>query len=191
VDGKILLRDVVDLEATLGGGGGPDGAAMEAEEEEEAAPAAKVEAKPAKAAEAAPKPEKKKAKDAEPEAEATPAPEELDEEDEANLSLAAMEAQLKPQVLEAFDAIAKHYKKLQKTHEERLQAALVRQEEAQQDLNEAVISLRRLTTLDINTVSVPPNLSSAMAPSVEDAVGQARTEHPLVREADIELKDRD
>ncbi len=130
VDGKILLRDVVDLEATLGGGGGPDGAALEGVEEEEAAAAApppKVEAKPAKAEAPAPvKAEKKKAKDAgEAEAEAAPAPEELDEEDEANLSLAAMEAQLKPQVLEAFDAIAKHYKKLQKTHEERLQAALV------------------------------------------------------------------
>jgi RNA polymerase primary sigma factor len=131
VDGKILLRDVVDLEATLGGGAGPDNAALEGVEEEEAAAAAapppKVEAKPAKAEAPAPvKVEKKKAKDgAEPEAEAAPAPEELDEEDEANLSLAAMEAQLKPQVLEAFDAIAKHYKKLQKTHEERLQAALV------------------------------------------------------------------
>ncbi|WP_374468405.1 RNA polymerase sigma factor region1.1 domain-containing protein, partial [Ferrovibrio sp.] len=131
VDGKILLRDVVDLEATLGGGGGPDNAALEGVEEEEAAAAAppppKVEAKPAKVEAPAPvKAEKKKAKDAaEPEAEAAPAPEEMDEEDEANLSLAAMEAQLKPQVLEAFDAIAKHYKKLQKTHEERLQAALV------------------------------------------------------------------
>src|SRR3546814_20120883 len=39
-----------------------------------------------------------------------------------------MEAQLKPQVLDAFDAIAKHYKKLQKTQEERLQAALVHQD---------------------------------------------------------------
>src|SRR5690606_15431164 len=72
----------------------------------------------------APKAEKK-AKAAEPAAEAAPPQEEMDEDDEANLSLAAMEAQLKPQVLEAFDAIAKHYKKLQKTQEERLQAALV------------------------------------------------------------------
>lgn len=133
VDGKILLRDVVDLEATLGGNaGGPDNAALDSEEAEEAAEEAtalapKAEAKPAKPAVAAPAPvkvEKKKAKDGEPEAEAAPVPEEPDEEDEANLSLAAMEAQLKPQVLEAFDAIAKHYKKLQKTQEERLQAAL-------------------------------------------------------------------
>lgn len=135
VDGKILLRDVVDLEATLGGNaGGPDNAALDNEEAEEAAdevaaPAPKAEAKPVKPAAPAVAPapvkvEKKKAKDAEPDADAAPQPEEPDEEDEANLSLAAMEAQLKPQVLEAFDAIAKHYKKLQKTQEERLQAAL-------------------------------------------------------------------
>ncbi len=71
----------------------------------------------------------------------------------------------------------------QQQAEERLQAALVREADAQQDLNEAVISLRRLAGLDIASVSVPPNLASAMAPNVEDAIGQARTEHPLVREA--------
>jgi len=150
VEGRLLLRDVVDLEATMGGG--PDNNALDEEEElvkaeeaaeKEAAAAAlaaakdpagkKADAKPeaapaAQAAQAAPKP----AKTAKPDAKAgdaapgdAPAPEEIDEDDEANLSLAAMEAQLKPRVLEAFDAIAKHYKKLQKTQEERLQAALV------------------------------------------------------------------
>ncbi|WP_341701844.1 RNA polymerase sigma factor RpoD [Ferrovibrio sp.] len=133
VDGRILLRDVVDLEATMGGGAGPE-PGMEGDEDEDADPSAapaapKVEARPAKPEAAPVKAEKKvKAKDAEAEAEAPAAPEELDEEDEANLSLAAMEAQLKPQVLEALDAIAKHYKKLQKTQEERLQAALVHQD---------------------------------------------------------------
>ena len=138
VEGKLLLRDVVDLEATMGGG--PDNSALDEEEElakaEEAAekeaaekdPAAKKpEAKPEPAPAA--KPAKAAKPDAKPgdapAADGAPAPEELDEDDEANLSLAAMEAQLKPRVLEAFDAIAKHYKKLQKTQEERLQAALV------------------------------------------------------------------
>jgi adhesin transport system outer membrane protein len=32
-------------------------------------------------------------------------------------------------------------------------------------------------------VTVPPNLAAALPANVEDAVGQARTEHPLVREA--------
>ena len=67
--------------------------------------------------------------------------------------------------------------------EERLQSALVRQEEAQEDLNNATIILRRYTGLDISVVSVPPNLASAMPPTVDEAVGLARTEHPLVREA--------
>jgi adhesin transport system outer membrane protein len=67
--------------------------------------------------------------------------------------------------------------------EERLQSALVRQEEAQLSLDEANITLRRLTGLDITQVVVPPNLASAMPAGLEQAVGRARTEHPLVREA--------
>lgn len=67
--------------------------------------------------------------------------------------------------------------------EERLQSALVRQEEASQDLDAAVITLRRLTGLDIRDVTVPPNLASAMAPSLDAAVGLTRTNNPLVREA--------
>ncbi|MBS4048592.1 MAG: RNA polymerase sigma factor RpoD [Alphaproteobacteria bacterium] len=141
VDGKILLRDVVDLEATLGGGAEEAAGLAEGEEGEDGAEPKipepklpvkldlKLDAKSAKvlaeATGAVPKLEKKKLEGAAGEGEMVTTPEELDEEDEANLSLAAMEAQLKPQVLEAFDAIAKHYKKLQKTQEERLQAALV------------------------------------------------------------------
>ena len=67
--------------------------------------------------------------------------------------------------------------------EERLQSALVRREEAQQSLNEANITLRRLTGLDISQVTVPPNLASALPANLSEAVGQARNEHPLVREA--------
>ncbi|MXP41608.1 agglutination protein [Altererythrobacter soli] len=67
--------------------------------------------------------------------------------------------------------------------EERLQSALVRREEARQGLNEATIALRRLTGLEIGQVTLPPNLASALSPSLADAVGQARNQHPLVREA--------
>jgi outer membrane protein, adhesin transport system len=67
--------------------------------------------------------------------------------------------------------------------EERLQAALVRQTEAQQALNEATINLQRLTGLDIGQVVLPPNLASALPPNLDQAVGMARTQHPRVREA--------
>jgi adhesin transport system outer membrane protein len=67
--------------------------------------------------------------------------------------------------------------------EERLQSSLVRREEAQQGLNEANIALRRLTGLDISQVTLPPNLASALPANLSEAVGQARNQHPLVREA--------
>jgi RNA polymerase primary sigma factor len=54
------------------------------------------------------------------------APDGLDEEDdlENSLSLAAMEAELKPKVLETFDAIATNYKKLRKLQDEHVERKL-------------------------------------------------------------------
>ncbi|WP_428247607.1 RNA polymerase sigma factor RpoD [Ferrovibrio sp.] len=157
VEGRLLLRDVVDLEATMGGGVPESG--LEEEEEAAAAEAAgqpsKLDPKPLAKPETAPKlvvkAEAPKAAGLPGGApvgpDGAPAPEEMDEDDEANLSLAAMEAQLKPQVLEAFDAIAKHYKKLQKTQEERLQSALAheaidpKREKAYQKLTHEMVRL--------------------------------------------------
>ncbi|MDP4023947.1 RNA polymerase sigma factor RpoD [Methylobacterium sp. NEAU 140] len=89
VEGKVLLRDIIDLEATYAG---PDGKnAPQLAEGEEAA----------EDGEAAP-------------------PEGGDEEDdlENNVSLAAMEAEIKPRVLETFDSIAANYRKLRKLQTE-------------------------------------------------------------------------
>ena len=52
-----------------------------------------------------------------------------DDADETSLSLAAMEARLKPEVLELFDEIAKAYKKLNKLHEQRMAAAASKDED--------------------------------------------------------------
>ncbi|WP_324829184.1 TolC family protein [Qipengyuania zhejiangensis] len=71
--------------------------------------------------------------------------------------------------------------------EERLEAARVQQEEATLGLQNAYISLRRLTGLDISGAVVPPNLASAMQPDLETAVGMARTRNPLVREAQADV----
>src|SRR5581483_4651196 len=51
-----------------------------------------------------------------------------DSEEEASISLSAMEAALKPQVLQTFDTIAKTYKKLHKLQEQRLETMLKGQE---------------------------------------------------------------
>jgi len=95
-DGKMLLRDVIDLDATYGN------SAFEADNANGAA-------------------EAEGNGEAEPEGEEIAAEgEESDEE--ASISLSAMEATLKPQVLETFDTIARTYKKLHKVQEQRLEA---------------------------------------------------------------------
>ncbi|MEQ9151789.1 MAG: RNA polymerase sigma factor RpoD, partial [Parvibaculum sp.] len=95
-EGKILLRDIIDLDATFAG---PD--------------AKKVDhSQAALAGEAPPRVE--------------PEEEEVDEdgEDDNSMSLAAMEAELKPKVLETFDTIAGDYKKLRKLQDQKVELAL-------------------------------------------------------------------
>ncbi|UVC07000.1 RNA polymerase sigma factor RpoD [Rhizobium sp. TH2] len=50
--------------------------------------------------------------------------EEEEDEDESNLSLAAMEAELRPQVMETLDQIAETYKKLRKLQDQQVEARL-------------------------------------------------------------------
>lgn len=71
----------------------------------------------------------------------------------------------------------------QQQAEERLQAALVRNAEAEESLQNAKITLRALTGLDVDQVLLPPQLTSALPGSVGEAVGLARTNNPRVREA--------
>jgi len=116
-DDKMLLRDIIDLDATNGG----------TPEDNSAKPALTGDAVAAVAAPAPAPAAPEKAKRKLDDEEDTPAPEPVadddeDEGEEAGLSLAAMELKLKPQTLETFDAIAKVYKKLNKHQEERLEA---------------------------------------------------------------------
>ena len=106
---QILLRDVIDLDATHSGGPGEDNSANGG------ANAKKAEDEKKKA-------EETKRKNAAADGDAANDDDDDDDaEDEgANLSLAAMEAKLKPEVLELFDTIDKSYKKLRKLQEQRL-----------------------------------------------------------------------
>ena len=119
-EGKILLRDIIDLEATYQGPDAkqvpsqplPEGLNGGGEANGQAAPQAGPQAQPARKGE---------------EEEAEPEPEEFedDEDDlENSLSLAAMEAELKPQVLETFDLVATNYKKLRKLQDQVVERAL-------------------------------------------------------------------
>jgi RNA polymerase primary sigma factor len=101
---KILLRDIIDLEATY-----------EGPEAKNAPPPMPV---PQEAPAPAPAPANGADGDGEPRAEG-----EMDDEDdfENAMSLAAMEAELKPKVLETFDNIAAAYKKLRKLQDKRVE----------------------------------------------------------------------
>lgn len=71
--------------------------------------------------------------------------------------------------------------------EERLQSALVLRAEADEDLANAQIALRRLTGLDVNQVVLPPDLRGRLPLSKDDAIGLARVANPLVREAQADV----
>ena len=106
----ILLRDVIDLEATFGDQLGEDG---------ETTPVV-----PAVGGVAETKTEEQKQ---ELDADGNPITGDDDDDDDdeqANMSLAAMEAALKPQVLEALDIIADDYVKLSEMQDSRISATL-------------------------------------------------------------------
>jgi RNA polymerase primary sigma factor len=105
--GRMLLRDIIDLDATYGSG--PAGELSE--EELEAGPAEEVVAEGEPGAEGEGEPENPEAPEAEGEGE---------EGEDNSISLAAMELELMPMVLETFEAISETHKKLEKVQKDRL-----------------------------------------------------------------------
>ncbi|MDF2813048.1 MAG: polymerase sigma factor RpoD, partial [Microvirga sp.] len=128
VEGRVLLRDIIDLEATYAG---PEGkGAPRIDGEPGAEPAAEGEI-----------------------AEGETPPEDLDDDDmENNVSLSAMESELKPRVLETFDSIADNYKKLR-----RLQVEHVEQRMQNKQLTPA--QERKYKTLKSDIVTSVKSLS--------------------------------
>ncbi|HUW73420.1 MAG TPA: RNA polymerase sigma factor RpoD [Methyloceanibacter sp.] len=108
-EGKILLRDIIDLEATYQG---PD--------------AKQVPSQPLPGEEPEKKEGEEEAKDEKAEGEEEEKEDDYDDDDdmENSLSLAAMEAELKPQVLETFDLVATNYKKLRRLQDQLVEKAM-------------------------------------------------------------------
>ncbi len=158
-EGKILLRDIIDLEATYDGPdkkNAPDPMPMHAGH-----PGMHVPGGAPAAAAPAPEPE------GEPELgeDGMPLPRmdsDLDEDDMDNaLSLAAMEAELKPKVLETFDNIAGNYKKLRK-----LQDTVVENETTEDPLSPSqqkrYKKLRDEIVVDVKSLSLNNNRIEAL-----------------------------
>jgi RNA polymerase primary sigma factor len=109
-DGKVLLREIIDLEATYAG---PDGKQVP-----------KVEGAPDPLAE----PEMKPVVNEDGETVMQEQPQDdLDDEFEGGISLSAMEAELKPKVLETFDNIADKFKKLRRLQVENVEQRMKNQ----------------------------------------------------------------
>jgi RNA polymerase primary sigma factor len=131
VEGRILLRDIIDLEASYADPDAkPPGVA---EEEGEAVD------------EAAPPPGAEDGEDGE-------------DDFESNVSLAAMEAELKPKVLETFDGVAENYKKLRRLQdqnvEQRLQNRLLSpsQERRYKQLRDKIVADVKSLSLNQNRI---------------------------------------
>ena len=143
----ILLRDVIDLEATFGNQLGED--------DEPVIDTANVTA------------EKAAVKNDEPELDADGNPiiheDEDDEDDEqSNMSLAAMEAALKPQALETLEHIAGNYENLSAMQDVRISATLNKSENFTNDEEETYQSLRAEIVQLVNELHLHNNRIEAL-----------------------------
>jgi RNA polymerase primary sigma factor len=147
--GEILLRDIIDLEATYAG---PD-AKQAAPEIHVPTPAAKPEPEAVKA-----KPAPRRATSGddddyvpeEPQAPQDPVEDDDDEFDNA-LSLSAMEAELKPQVVETFDRIAEAYGKMREMQDRHAEDRTATVSDAE---TEKLSALRAEVIADVKSLSL-------------------------------------
>ncbi|MDB5558649.1 MAG: polymerase, sigma 70 subunit, RpoD [Enterovirga sp.] len=142
VEGKVLLRDIIDLEATYAG---PDGKGAPKEGEDVEAAEEGLEAEGPR-----------------------PPDGDIDDDDmENNVSLSAMEAEIKPRVLETFDRIADNYKKLRRLQVEHVEQRLQNkqltpaQERKHKELKNHVVT-------DVKSLSLNANRIEALVEQLYD-----------------------
>jgi len=127
-EGKIFLRDIIDLEATYAGPdaknnmnpalAAPEGETSEDPDAVAAPPAAPPQPTPFRAGSPRPAPAATPGEEGKDPAESAAEGDMDDDEFENQMSLAAIEAELKPKVVETFDKIAENYKKLRRLQEQ-------------------------------------------------------------------------
>jgi len=164
-EGKILLRDIIDLEATYAG---PDG--KKAPKIDMTAPGAQEALAAQRAAAAAPAPAT--APQTPPEGfdgDAPPPGESFDDDDdlENSVSLSAMEAELKPKVLETFDRIADAYKKLRRLQDQNVQNKL-KNETLSPAQERKYKALKKDIVTDVKSLSLNQNRIDALVEQLYD-----------------------
>ncbi len=158
--GKVLLRDIIDLEATYAGPDGKATAAVKPGETEGAAPPPVVEMAPATAPRTPP---------AGLSEDAPPSEESFDEEDdmENSVSLSAMEAELKPKVLETFTRVADAYKKLRRLQDQNVENKL-KNETLTPAQERKYKSLKKEIVADVKSLSLNQNRIEALVEQLYD-----------------------
>jgi RNA polymerase primary sigma factor len=149
-DAKVLLRDIIDLEATYAG---PDGKRVDM-----TAPGAQI--APATAPHSPP---------AGLESDLPP-PEEFSEEEddlENSVSLSAMEAELKPKVLDTFDRIADAYKKLRRLQDQNVENKL-KNETLTPAQERKYKALKKEIVADVKSLSLNQNRIDALVEQLYD-----------------------
>jgi RNA polymerase primary sigma factor len=149
-EGNILLRDIIDLEATYAG---PDAKKLQEDHSAKTPEERKAE-------------EERKAAAAK-EAEDRAAEEDDDEEDEGNLSLAAMEAELKPQVVEMFDKIATTYEEMRRLHDKSVDLQL-RDKALSEEEHAAYNKLTQSVIEDVKSLALNNNRIESLVEQLYD-----------------------
>jgi len=154
VDNKVLLREIIDLEATYSG---PDRSGVREEESDEAAHAE------GEAPATAPRNPPAGLDD-------PPIPEDAFEEDDDldnSVSLSAMETELKPKVLETFDRVADAYKKLRRLQDQNVENKL-RNEALSPAQERKYKTLKKEIVADVKSLSLNQNRIDALVEQLYD-----------------------
>ena len=156
-EGQVLLRDIIDLDATYGGQQG-EGDGEDGEEGEEGAAAAAPAGAPA-AGDAKPEAETKKSSRDEDDDESSEGEdgessdddEDDDDDDGASLSLSAMEAELREGVMETLDSIATDFAAFRKL-QDKLVAARIEGKDLTKQSREKYENLQNAIVTNLNTM---------------------------------------
>jgi len=164
-DGKVLLRDIIDLEATYAG---PDG--KNTPKVDMTAPGAQEALAARIAAAAAPATAPRSPPPGlDEDGNEKPVEDNFDDEDdmENSVSLSAMEAELKPKVLETFDRIADTYKKLRRLQDQNVENKL--KNEALSPAQERKYKqLKKEIVIDVKSLSLNQNRIDALVEQLYD-----------------------
>ncbi|WP_395698041.1 RNA polymerase sigma factor RpoD [Methylocella sp.] len=160
-DSKVLLREIIDLEATYAGPEGRNAPKIplgEGEPDGDSAPATAPLNPPARL------------RPAGEDGGEAPVPEDAFEEDddmENSVSLSAMEAELKPKVLETFDRVADAYKKLRRLQEQNVENKL-KNETLTPSQERKYKTLKKEIVADVKSLSLNANRIESLVEQLYD-----------------------